>query len=304
MATQKIVCILNGSANSQKAAASCNEVATYFASKGNAANVHIAKNGSELSRLAKTAVAQGATTVVAGGGDGTISAVAAELVRTEAALGVIPMGTLNHFAKDMGVPLDIHQAMENVISGVSVRIDVGTVGGHTFLNNASVGIYPKLVAHRENLQANGMAKWIAIVPAALRVLRFYAPQRITIESDVKGRIVDKVPFVFIGNNEYESSGLEIGKRSRLNAGRLWVYRGSAATRLEIALLAAKSLAGCPAARELEIFSTENFTLRTKHARPRVAIDGEVLVLDSPLEFRSLKAALSVVVPHPTLSANT
>lgn len=302
--TPSIVCILNGSANSNKAEAYCNEIARHFRSKGCEAKVHIARNGNEIPHLARTAVAQGATIVVAGGGDGTISAVASELVNTQTALGVIPMGTLNHFAKDLGVPLDIERAIDSIIVGETARVDVGSVNGHSFLNNASVGIYPKLVTHREHMQARGMAKWTAFAAALFRALRSYAPQAVTIDSGKLGKVVENVPFVFIGNNQYEISGLQIGQRSRMDSGQLWVYRGAAATRLEIALLAVKSLGGDPAASGLKIFSTEHFTLGTAQARPRVAIDGEVMNLEAPLDFRILKSALAVVVPRESLFAES
>lgn len=300
MANPKIVCILNCSANSQKAEASCDAVAQHFTGKGVDAAVHLARDGSAISRLAKQAVNQGATIVCAGGGDGTISAVASHLVGTGIALGVIPMGTLNHFAKDMGVPLDIPEAIDCIIAGYTAQVDTGMVNGHTFINNASIGLYPKLVAHREELQASGVAKWLAFIPAVYRALRDYAPQRVTITSDSHGTTSEKVPFVFIGNNEYESSGAGIGKRSRLDAGRLWVYRGAAATRLDVALLAIKTLGKGASTPELKIFDTENFSLQTRRLRTKVALDGEVLDMASPLEFRIQKSALTVIVPQPDM----
>lgn len=296
MAQPKIVCVLNCSANSSKAEASCDQVSERFAERGVDATVHIARDGSAIARLTREAIEQGATIVAAGGGDGTISAVASQLIGSDAALGVIPMGTLNHFAKDMGVPLDIGEAVDSIIAGKTARVDAGSVNGHSFINNASIGLYPKVVAHRENLQAGGLHKWLAFLPAVYRALRDYAPQRVTITSDRHGTTSEKVPFVFIGNNEYEASGAGIGKRDRLDAGRLWVYRGAAATRLEVALLAIKTLRGGTATPELKVFDTEKFSIHTRRLRTKVALDGEVLDLASPLEFSIRKAALTVIVP--------
>lgn len=298
MAKPHIVCILNCSANSQKAEAACDRVTERFAEKGVGVDVHVARDGSDISRLASEAVKQGATIVVAGGGDGTISAVASHLVGTGIALGVIPMGTLNHFAKDMGVPLEIPQAVDSIIAGNMVQVDAGMVNGHTFINNASIGLYPKLVAHREDLQAGGLHKWLALVPAVYRALRDYVPQHVTIASQEHGTAREKVPFVFIGNNEYEASGAGIGKRSRMDAGRLWVYRGAAKTRLDIALLAVKTLRGGASTPELKIFDTDQFSIRTRRLRTRIALDGEILDMASPLEFSIQKAALNVIVPKP------
>jgi len=298
MAKPHIVCILNCSANSQKAEASCESVTERFADKGVEVDVHVVRDGSDISCLASEAVKQGATIVVAGGGDGTISAVASHLVGTGIALGVIPMGTLNHFAKDMGVPLEIPDAVDSIIAGNMVRVDAGTVNGHTFINNASLGLYPKVVAHREDLQAGGLHKWLAFLPAVYRALRDYVPQHVTIASQEHGTASEKVPFVFIGNNEYEASGAGIGKRSRMDAGRLWVYRGAARTRLDVALLAIKTLRGGASTPELKVFHADQFSIRTRRLRTKIALDGEILDLASPLEFSMQKAALNVIVPKP------
>jgi len=298
MVQPKIVCILNCSANSQKAEALCDRVAECFSEKGVDATVHVARDGSAIARLVRQAIAHDATVIAAGGGDGTISAVASHLVGTGIALGVIPMGTLNHFAKDMGVPLDIPEAVDSIIAGNTVQVDAGTVNGHTFINNASIGLYPKVVAHREGLQAGGLHKWLAFVPAVYRTLRDYAPQRVTITSEETGTTNEKVPFVFIGNNEYEVSGAGLGQRKRLDSGRLWVYRGAAKTWLDVALLAVKTLRGGASTPELKIFDAEQFSIRTRRLRTRIALDGEIIDMVSPLEFRIQKAALNVIVPEP------
>src|SRR4029453_12799071 len=100
--------------------------------------------GPLVRRAASEALAGGSTIVVAGGGDGTLSSVASAIVESEAALGILPLGTLNHFAKDVGVPLDLDEAIRAVAGGRIVRVDVGDVNGRWFINNASVGSEPSL----------------------------------------------------------------------------------------------------------------------------------------------------------------
>jgi diacylglycerol kinase family enzyme len=96
--------------------------------------------------------------LVAGGGDGTVSAVAAALVDSDIVLGVLPLGTLNHFAKDLGIPLVLEAAAEAIVSGRTTRIDVGEVNGRVFINNSSIGLYPEIVRDRERQQGRGAAQ--------------------------------------------------------------------------------------------------------------------------------------------------
>ncbi|MEY4953200.1 MAG: hypothetical protein RL299_1624, partial [Pseudomonadota bacterium] len=162
-----------------------------FAAKGADAQIKIAKTGDDVTVYAKLAVAEGASVVVAGGGDGTQNAVASVLVGTDVAMGVLPMGTLNHFAKDMGIPLDIDQAVETVITGQTTRIDVGKVNDRIFLNNASLGLYPRIVRERETLQRHGWGKWLAFVRASLSTLARYAPLRTQLRTQRHGDIHQK-----------------------------------------------------------------------------------------------------------------
>ena len=101
---------------------------------------------------ARGALGRGAKTLVAAGGDGTISAVASTLLDSEAILGVLPMATLNHFAKDLQIPLDIEDAAYLLANGAGAKIDVGEVNGRAFINNSSLGIYPQMLAWRENIR--------------------------------------------------------------------------------------------------------------------------------------------------------
>jgi diacylglycerol kinase family enzyme len=100
-------------------------------------------SGEEIIQAARRALDAGASIVVAGGGDGTISTVASVVAGTNVALGVLPIGTLNHFAKDLHIPLNPAEAAQTVISGRTIPVDVGDLNGRTFINNASIGLYPR-----------------------------------------------------------------------------------------------------------------------------------------------------------------
>src|SRR5512138_2414359 len=145
---QRITVLLNPHAGSKEDGA-VQRVAAAFRDAG-ASDVDLRViDGTLVGTAARQAVARGSTVVVAGGGDGTVSAAASMLVDTDAALGVLPLGTLNHFAKDVGMPLAVDEAARTIVAGRAVRVDVGEVNGRSFINNASVGIYASLIAERE-----------------------------------------------------------------------------------------------------------------------------------------------------------
>ena len=106
----------------------------------------------DVSELVRAAVRRGATVVAAGGGDGTVNAVASVLVGTETTLGVLPLGTLNHFAKDIGIPLEMEEALAVLRDGKVQHVDVGTVSDRIFINNSGLGLYPDMVFNRERRQ--------------------------------------------------------------------------------------------------------------------------------------------------------
>src|SRR5204862_429264 len=134
----------------------------------------IAAEGEDLTALARQALERKPPMIVAGGGDGTLNAIAALVAGTSTALGVLPLGTLNHFARDLHIPTDLEGAVRTLAEGHVVRIDVGEVNGRVFLNNSSVGLYPSLVHHREQQQMRlGRSKWNALFWSAWLMLRRY-----------------------------------------------------------------------------------------------------------------------------------
>lgn len=117
------------------------------------ADITLAQSGAEMIATAEQALRDGAPIVVAGGGDGTINAVASVVVGSGTPFGVLPLGTLNHFAKDLNIPLELDAAIANVAQGVPHQVDVGEVNGRIFLNNSSLGLYPDIVRDRESSSA-------------------------------------------------------------------------------------------------------------------------------------------------------
>ncbi len=253
--------------------------------------------GDELSARAMHAVEAGYDRIVAGGGDGTVSTVAGAVAATRAALAVLPMGTLNHFAKDLGVPLDLAAAVRTALAGRVIKVDVGEVNGRVFVNNSGTGPYPYIVRQREEQQRHGQPKWVAFGLAIWAALRRYYRLRVKLRLDEADALARLTPFLFVGNNRYEVNGLEIGRRASLQSGRLWVCAPPAPTRSGLVRTALRGLAGRATDRDLHAFEAAEFWVQANTPRISVSRDGEVSVMETPLHYRIRPAALAVIVPE-------
>lgn len=268
-----------------------------FIAHGIPANVHLTSGGDEIERLARHAV-EDADTIVAGGGDGTISTVAQEVAKAGKILGVLPLGTLNNFSKDLGIPQTLPDAVHTIATGDTKVIDLAEVNGRIFINNSSIGLYPKIVLRREEQQRLGRGKWNAAFWAALQMFRLSPFLKVRIE--LNGRtFLRKTPFVFVGNNEYEMELYNIGRRESLDDGDLSVYFLHRGGRWGVALLLLHTLFGqLRQWKDFEEVSTDAVTIQTRRKKLDVALDGEVRRMATPLEYRILPKALKVLVPSP------
>ncbi len=263
------------------------------------AQIREVREPQDIRNVANDAVASGAEAVVAGGGDGTVSSVASVLAGTDVPLGVLPLGTLNHFAKDLGMPSDLSKAVGVLAARHVQRIDVGRVNDRIFINNCSLGVYPDIVEMRERLRRNGHRKWTAFVLATLEALRREDELTIRLEAD-RMNTITRTPFVFVGNNEYRVEGIDLGGRDRLDARRLYVYFAPPVRTRYLPKLLAHALFGV-ARREhaLASLSSAELWLDTPSASTiNVACDGELLTLTTPLHCRSWPGALHVLTPRP------
>jgi len=299
MILSKIAVIINAGAGCGYASDWTQQLAAHFRAVGLDAAITLAQSGAEMIATAEQALRDGAPIVVAGGGDGTINAVASVIVGSGTAFGVLPLGTLNHFAKDLNIPLTLEAAIANVARGVPVKVDVGEVNGRIFLNNSSLGLYPDIVRDREKQQRRlGRGKWLAFSWALVAALRRYPflGVQLKLNDAVHAR---RTPFVFIGNNEYLMEGLNIGERERLDGGQLSLYVAQRPGRLGLVRLALHALFGkLSQAKDFDVLTATDLEIATHHRRLRVATDGEVTVMNTPLRYRIRPAALDVLVPAP------
>jgi YegS/Rv2252/BmrU family lipid kinase len=236
--------------------------------------------------------------LVVGGGDGSIATVAGVVADTGLPIGILPLGTFNHFARDLGIPLQVEQAIDLIAAGQARLVDLGEVNGESFVNNSSIGIYPHLVVGRERLrEQRGMGKWTATALAAWRTLRNFPLRRLHIRAEGLAERHHS-PCVFIGNNEYCLTGPTVGKRERLDAGELCVYVARQQSRLALFWLACRSLLGfLDQSQDLRALKAPNIEITSSTRRLLVALDGEVITLHTPLRYRARPNVLRVYAPE-------
>lgn len=235
--------------------------------------------------------------VVAGGGDGTVSAAAAQLAGTGRSLGVVPLGTLNHLARDAGIPTDVVEAVRTIAAGHARVIDVAEVNGRVFVNNSAIGLYPRMVRHREEQQERlGRSKRLAMLSASLQALRRFSRHRLTIELGGL-RAPLETPLLFVGNNVYETSLLTLGTRKALDQSELCLYAPLVSGRLRFLGLGLRGLFGL--ARQRDFVSLTGLTEITVHSRRaalNVSLDGEAVTIATPLRYRIRPGALRLIAP--------
>jgi diacylglycerol kinase family enzyme len=235
--------------------------------------------------------------VVAAGGDGTISAVAAALVGTSTPLGILPLGTLNHLSRDLKIPSNLQEAVRIIAEGKVREIDVGEVNGRIFVNNSSIGLYPKAVRKRnQEIIRLGRGKWPAMLDASLRVfLRF---PLITIRLDTPaGSLMRTTPFLFIGNNQYEMKFLRIGDRPSLEGGELCAYLLKHTGRLAFLRILLMGILGLKHDRDFAFILSREIQVQARRRRLTVSADGQLMTLDTPLHYRIRPKALRVLAPE-------
>ena len=276
----------------------------HFTDAGINARILLPSASHDLRRLARESARDSDDIIVAAGGDGTISAVAAELVGTNKTLGVLPTGTLNHFAKDLRIPLDLEAAVRTTTEGRVASVDAAEVNGRIFINNSSLGLYPQIVSSREKQQERlGRGKWPAFVWAALHAFRRFPflDLRISVEGKQLAR---RTAFLFVGNNEYQIAGFNLGARQCIDRGTLGLYLTHRTGRFGLFRLGLHALLGrVDQAKDFEAFCVKEARIETRKRRLLVACDGEVEWMQTPLHYRSRQNALRVLVPKEEAAAS-
>lgn len=236
----------------------------------------------------------GAPRVAVGGGDGTLGGAADALSRRGGELAVLPLGTRNHFARQLEVPLDLPAAAKLAVAGAARQVDLGDAGGRTFINNFSAGAYVKLVREREQ---SPLPKLLATVPAAWRTLRDLRSRRFDLALDGQRQAIE-TPLLFIGNNRYQVSEGRPGERAALDDGLLDCYAVAPLPRTALIAAALRTLIARPRMHRdfvLDRTATE-VVIEGRGGAFEAALDGERVRFDLPLAIRTRPRALKVVAP--------
>jgi diacylglycerol kinase family enzyme len=235
-----------------------------------------------------------APVITVGGGDGTLGNAAQALRGSQGALAILPLGTRNHLARTLGIPLDLNEAARVAATGGRRRMDLGRAGKRIFVNNASIGLYPRLVRERD---LSNLPKWLGAVPAAWHVLRTMRPRRYVLEIDGGRRLV-RTPLLFIGNNRYSLDPGSLGERESVDDGELVLCAVRAESPLRLIWFALKVLVGLtsPEADFDDLAEGRSITIQGE-GEIGVALDGEVTRMALPLHLDILPSALGVVAPR-------
>jgi len=236
--------------------------------------------------------------LIVGGGDGTISAAASAIAGTDTMLGILPLGTLNHFARDLGIPTDLDEAAKLIAGRKSRRVDIGEMNDRVFINNSAIGLYPLMVVDRDLQRKRlGRSKRLAMVVASFRTLVRFNHHRLTltINEEQTGRI--DTPLLFVGNNSYRLDIAAAGKRETLDSGELYVLVMRKKTRRGIVAASIRAFFGRSRKDDMvELEGVQRLRVGSHRSQLAVSLDGEVVRSEPPLDYRIRKAALRVVAP--------
>jgi diacylglycerol kinase family enzyme len=277
---------------------SADKLRPLFAAHGIDAKI-LAVAPAEIDRhCTEAAAAAGVDALVAAGGDGTISTAAAAVAGTDMPLGVLALGTLNHFAKDAGIPLDLEAAVAAIAGGRTRQVDIAEVNGRVFINNSAVGLYPELVKSREAQQRLlGRGKRLAMLVAGMRAFWRFSRRRLDIRiAGHEGSIV--TPLLFIGNNRYGMSLLGLGERDAIDQGELCLYAPLATGPLHFLSVSLRAVLGREDRQDdfVALDGIKEVEIDSPRPSIMVATDGEAQRMDTPLCYKVRAGALKLIVP--------
>lgn len=252
---------------------------------------------SNIAATVRKALSDGFGTIVAAGGDGTVVSVAQALIGQKAALGVLPLGTFNYFSRGLGLPEDPAAAAEAILNGAPRPVSVGEVNGQVFLNNASLGIYPRILQEREETYRRyGRSRLMAYWSVVRTFVIFQRARRRTITVDGQTRTL-RSPLIFAARSAYQLEEFGLKGTEAIDNDELAIFVIRPASRARLFLLAwrlvrRKIVAG----RDVDLFIAHKFVVDGRHGTDLVAYDGEKKRMALPITFQVRPEALTVLMP--------
>ena len=269
----------------------------YFLARGIQPQVIVVRTAEQLQAAVQGSANSNSDILAAAGGDGTIAAVAATAIETGKVLGVLPLGTFNYFAQRLGVPLEPEEALHVIASGRVQAVTVGDVNGRIFLNNSSIGLYPTVLRQRETTYRRiGRSRMASYLSAALALAR--PPSPLTLDLTIDGVPLSRTsPLLFVGANDRQLDAFGLQGTGCIDSGLLAMFITQPLDRRRLWALALSGLIqGFRDSAQLEGLCAAEAVVTTRRKRIRVAVDGEIIRLRSPLRYRSRPDALRVLVP--------
>ena len=297
LSTSKLALVLNGAAGKKDALANEEKIRERLTPNVREYVTYSVRSGADIAGAAQRAAREGADVVVALGGDGTQSAVAGALAGSATVMGVLPGGTFNYFARELGVGDTLDAALDTLLSGQVRRIDVGEVNGRIFLNNASFGVYPKILERREAVYKRwGRSRVAAYWSVLLTLWELRDPMHLSLTLDGAQRDFH-TPLAFVARSAYqlENMGLEGAEAVRDGQLALFLAKGHSPRHL---IAAAFRLAMGKTARgqDFDLLIADEILIETRQPRRLLAFDGEKERATGPFRLRVQRDALSVIVP--------
>lgn len=252
----------------------------------------------EARRVARQATGPD-TVIAAAGGDGTINLVARIVIEHGLTLGVIPLGTFNYLARHLGIALQPREAAQALATGIQQPVHIGRVNGHLFLNNASFGLYRALLEDREGFkQRFGRYKVVAVIAALATLWRFRRVYGLRVELDGKP-VYLRTHMLFFGLNSLQLENLGMEAARCTQAGMLAMIVLKATSRWQMLWLALRGalhrLNDAPNLQSHCVIKAE--VLQPGVRRTRVAVDGESIECEVPLQFEVVRDGLKVIAPR-------
>jgi len=286
-----------GSLSTLDVEAFCERTRATLTAAGHSFDCHVVEGHEIVAALKKAAESTEHDVVLAAGGDGTISAAAGLLMRSDKALAVLPAGTMNLFARSLGVPLGLDQAVQAFAHGQVRPVDVASANGRPFVHQYSVGMHPQTVELRDSMQFNSKLgkRWASLKAG---VTTFFNPPRLKVALVMKDtQILTRTSSISVTNNLYGEGTLPYAGDPA--GGVLGIYVTRARRRRDLFVFFLKMAMGrWRTNAQVEIHQSDSVTLRmrSRYKRFKCAMDGELCPLEKETVLRIHKGALKVLVP--------
>lgn len=292
--------VLNGASGHHEGETPQQAIEGVLRAAGRQHRFYVVDDAKRLAAAAREAVAAARAcdgVVVAAGGDGTINTVVQACLGSGCRFGVVPQGTFNYFGRAHGVPADAAEAARALLGARVEPVQVGLVNDRVFIVNASVGLYPQLLEDREAYKSRfGRSRGVAMWAGLATLLRGHRQLQLRIGDAPHSRTV-RTPTLFVGNNRLQLESIGIAEAAAVESGKLVAIVLRPVGTLSLLWVTLRGALGqLGEADNVDSFSFEQMSIKPRRRRIKVATDGEVAWMHTPLEFRVASEPLELLVP--------